>query len=112
MPVAAGRLRHRVTLLRIEEHERGPSGQAKPTHVDVGPRWARVEDLSASMTYKAAMAGSRARTMVTVREPLEAAPVTHAFRFEERGRVRVLNIVEVRRRPESDYVECFCVEVA
>lgn len=112
MPVVPGRLRHRVTLVRVVERDRGPSGQAVPSYEDVEARWARVEDMSAGLTFKAAAAGSRARTMVTVREPFAADPIVSSFRFEERGRLRMLNIVEIRRRPESDYVECFCVEVA
>lgn len=111
MALAAGQLRHRVTILDGSERQRGAVGQATQQWRDREQRWARVDDLSAGLTWKAAMAGSRARTMVTLREPLEIAPFVNAIRFEERGRARVLHVVEVRRRPAADYVEVFCSEV-
>lgn len=100
-----------MTILDGSERERGAVGQAPQQWRDREQRWARVEDLSAGLTFKAAMAGSRAKTMVTLREPLEIAPFLNAIRFEERGRVRTLHVVEVRRRPEADYVEVFCSEI-
>lgn len=111
MGLSAGSLRHRVTVLDLGPVERTAVGQAKREWVDRESRFARVEDLSAGMTYKAAMAGSRARTMVTMREPLEVKATTNAIRFEERGRTRILVVVDVRRRPTADYVEVFCTEI-
>ncbi len=110
--VRPGDLRHRVTVLEQGPVARSAVGQADREWVDVEARSARVEDLSASMTFKAAAAGSRVRTMVTVREPIDVKPITSAFRFEERGRVRILVVAEVRRRPSAAYAEVFCIEEA
>jgi len=111
MPAASAKdFRHRVTVLELGAETRSAVGQSKRDWADREARWARVEDLSASLTFKAAAAGSRVRTMVTLREPLDVKPITSAFRFEERGRTRVLVVAEVRRRPAADVVEVFCIE--
>jgi len=110
MALAAGKLRHRVMLLRATESRRASDGQVVREWVDVEPRWARVDDLSAGMVYKAAAAGTRVKTMVTLREPVDLTPLVSGIRFESWGRVRTLGVVEVRRRPEADYVEVFCLE--
>lgn len=112
MALRAGDLCHRVTLLDRGASVRSGTGVERREWVDREQRWARVEDLSAGLTYKAAMAGSRVRTMVTLREPVDLVPLLTALRFEERGRVRTLHVVEVRRMPSAEYVEVFCTEVA
>jgi len=105
-------LRHRVVVLDQGPAARSAVGAQTRPWIDRDTRWARVEDMSAGLTFKAEAAGSRVRTMVTLREPIDLAPVVNALRFEDRGRVRTLHVVEVRRRPEADYVEAFCAEIA
>ncbi|MCC7139776.1 MAG: head-tail adaptor protein [Planctomycetes bacterium] len=112
MTLAAGSLSDRVTILDGSERERSASGQATQRWRDREERWARVEDLSASLAEKASAAGVRVRTMVTLREPIELEAFVNAIRFESRGRTRILNVVEVRRMPSAEYVEVFCTEIA
>lgn len=112
MPLAAGRLIHRVTIETNRPTARNSVGQPIPDWSGPGEaRWARVEDLSGRMLMAAQAAGSRARTMVTLRAPVTLRPLEHRIRFEARGEVRYLNPEEVRRDPDGEYVEVMCAEI-
>ena len=104
--------RHRVTVLDQGPEVRSDVGQPVRAWVDREGRNACVEDLSAHMTYMAAMAGSRATTKVTLSAPLDIRPIVNALRFVYRGRTRILVVVEVRDGASPDYLEAYCTEVA
>lgn len=112
MPLAAGRLIHRVTIEAKSSAGRSVVGQPVPAWTDIETRWARVEDLSQRQVFAAQAAGSRARTMVTLRAPVTLTVMGHRLRFESRGETRYLNPEDIRRDVDGEYVEVMCSEIA
>ena len=113
MRTPAGELPDRVTIQERTGSATNDSGQPKPEWADREDRWARVDDLSAGLMYRAAAAGVRAKVMVTMALPLAIVEFRNRIVWRRPGHAeRVLEIVDVRvegaRRRTT--VEVFCDE--
>lgn len=83
----AGRLRHRVTLMRPTVNGRDPFNAPRPGWLSVGgARGAAVEELSDGERVRAAQTGAKVTNRFQVRASSDIADMDRTWRLEYRGR--------------------------
>lgn len=111
MSIAAGRLRHRVSLQRNEPTQDQSTGEILDKWVEYAKVWASVEPLSAREFISAAATQSKITTRITIRY-MDGVDASMRIVHTKRGAQRVFNIEGVLSDRESglEYLTLPCSE--
>jgi len=105
--IAAGSLRHLVSLQRRETARNPGTGAVNHAWVPVVKLWASIEPLSAREFIAAAAQQSKVTVRIVTRRD---ARVTHGMRFVHQGRVYNIEGVLPDKGSGREYQTCPCSE--